>query len=184
MQLDNTRIAIRERNLLETLDLSFRVLREFWKPWLICSLLAIVPLALLNALLLNWMAVEVDFADFDVNIFTDSKDYPYRCIRMIDFFIYFGATLASVFVVADLGPAIFMDNPKVKAVVWDALKQFPAVILCQLLMRGILPLWLLALTFDRVEPNYWVEFALLFFFMFPYVTFMLAFRPYINTIVV
>ena len=63
MQLDNTRIAIRERNLLETLALSFRLLREFWKPWLICSLLAIVPLALLNTRLLGWIPGEIDFAE-------------------------------------------------------------------------------------------------------------------------
>jgi hypothetical protein len=179
MQLDNTRIAIRERNLLETLDLSFRVLREFWKPWLICSLLAILPLAALNAVLVNWMAYDLDFSE--------PSDFPFRYFWTMLVFIYFEAPLASIFVIAYLGPAVFMENPKIKQVVWDALKQFPAIILCQFLFRGVLPLWLLALTFDRMDPanvNYWVEFGLICVLMLPYVTILRAFRPYINEIIV
>lgn len=174
MQLDNTRIAIRERNLLETLDLSFRLLREFWKPWLICSLLAIVPLAALNALLLGWIPSELDF----------SEEPPIRYFWLMAVFIYIEAPLASVFVVAYLGPAVFMENPRVKQVVWDALKQAPALILCQFLMRAVTPLWLLAATFDRFNPNYWVEVGLLGFVIVPYVTALRAFRPYINEIIV
>jgi hypothetical protein len=174
MQLDNTCIAIRERNLLETLDLSFRLLREFWKPWLICSLLAIIPLALINALLVSWMASDIDF----------SEEPPFRYFWLTAVFIYTEAPLASVFVIAYLGPAVFMENPKIKKVVFDALKQWPALILCQLILRGILPLWLLALTFDRYSPNYWVEVGLLGFVFVPYVTVLRAFRPYINEIIV
>jgi hypothetical protein len=176
MQLDNTRIAIRERNLLETLDLSFRLLREFWKPWLICSLLAIVPLAALNAVLLNWMAFDRDF--------TEPSEFPFRYAWMMLLFVYFEAPLASTFVVAFLGPAVFMENPRIKQVVWDALKQFPALLLCQFLVRAVLPLWLLALTFDQLEPNYWVEIGLISLLMLPYVTIVRAFRPYINEIIV
>lgn len=176
MQLDNTRIAIRERNLLETLDLSFRLLREFWKPWLVCSLLAIVPLAIINALALNWMAAELDFTDFN--------EWPIRYFWTMAVFIYFEAPLASIFVVAYLGPAVFMENPRIKLVAWDAVKQWPAIVLCQFLFRLVLPLWLLSLAFDRLEPNLWIEFALICLLMIPYVTILRAFRPYINEIVV
>ena len=48
MQLDRTRIAIRERGLLETIDLALLVIREFAGPIVACALLAIVPLALIN----------------------------------------------------------------------------------------------------------------------------------------
>ena len=99
-------------------------------------------------------------------------------------FIYIEAPLASVFVVAYLGPAVFMENPRVKQVVWDALKQAPALILCQFLMRAVTPLWLLAATFDAFNPNYWVEVGLLGFVIVPYVTALRAFRPYINEIIV
>ena len=145
MQLDNTRIAIRERNLLETLDLSFRLLREFWKPWLVCSLLAVVPLAILNAVLLNWMAADLDFADPD--------EWPIRYFWTMAVFVYFEAPLASVFVVAYLGPAVFMENPRIKQAVWDALKQWPAIVLCQFLFRLVLPMWLLANARPPVTPG-------------------------------
>ena len=176
MQLDNTRIAIRERNLLETLDLSFRLLREFWKPWLICSLLAIVPLAAINALLLNWTAANLDFSE--------PREWPLRYFWLMAVFIYIEAPLASIFVVGYLGPAVFMENPRIRTVIWETLKQTPAIVLCQLIFRAILPLWLIALTFDNIEPNYWVEFGLVCMLMVPYVTILRAFRPYINEIVV
>ena len=50
MQLDRTRIAIRERGLLETIDLALFVIREFAGPILACGLLAIVPLAPMAAM--------------------------------------------------------------------------------------------------------------------------------------
>ena len=120
MQLDNTRIAIRERNLLETLDLSFRLLREFWKPWLICSLLAIIPLALINALLLGWIPGEMDF----------SEEFPARYFWLMAVFIYIEAPLASVFVVAYLGPAVFMNcvHVRVRSLFgfWKRFYKYPA----------------------------------------------------------
>jgi hypothetical protein len=77
-----------------------------------------------------------------------------------------------------------MENPRIKQVVWDALKQWPAIFLSQFLFRLVLPLWLLALTFDRFEPNYWIEFGLIVLLMIPFVTIFRAFRPYINEIIV
>ena len=55
MQLDRTRLAIRERGLLETIDLALLVVREFAGPIVVCGLLAIVPLALVNYALVGWM---------------------------------------------------------------------------------------------------------------------------------
>ena len=56
MQLDNTRIAVRERTLPEILDLALHVMREYFQPWLITTLWVVVPLALLNYALIGWMA--------------------------------------------------------------------------------------------------------------------------------
>lgn len=173
MQLDNTRIAIRERNLLETVDLALRVLREFWKPWLVCSLLAIVPLALLNAALLGWMAWDLDYAE----------DFPFRYFWTMAVFIYIEAPLASIFVVGYMGPAVFMEQPTIKRVFWDTLRQFPSLLLCQILLRGVLPLWLLAATMDRFEPNWPIEAFVIPFLLVPIVSALRAFRPYINEIV-
>ncbi|QDU29201.1 hypothetical protein ETAA8_43080 [Anatilimnocola aggregata] len=173
MQLDNTRISIRERNLLETVDLSFRVLREFWKPWLICSLLAIVPLAILNALLLGWMAADMDFVE----------EWPARYFWTMAVFIYFEAPLASIFVVGYMGPAVFMEKPTIKQVFWDTLRQFPSLFIAQCLLRCVLPVWLLAAMMDRIEPNWPIEAFVIPFLLLPLATAVRAFRPYINEII-
>ena len=49
MQLDNTRIAIRERNLPDTLDLALHVIRQYPRELLLTFLLAAVPLAMAAA---------------------------------------------------------------------------------------------------------------------------------------
>src|SRR5688572_31776025 len=100
MQLDNTRIAIRERDLLETLDLALHVTRQFAGPWLLCSLLAIVPLALINYALIGWMLP----ADLD------DQAIPARYLWNMIVLIYLEAPLASIFVVAYFGPAVFLEK--------------------------------------------------------------------------
>jgi hypothetical protein len=96
MQLDRTRIAIRERGLLETLDLTLLVLREFAGPIFFYGLLAILPLALINYALVGWMAP------------ADYEDGPlgFRYLWNMSLLIYLEAPLASVFIVAFLGPAV------------------------------------------------------------------------------
>lgn len=58
MQLDRTRIYIRERSLPEQLDLAFRVSLEYLPNLLFFSAVVIAPLMVLNAVLLNWCLVD------------------------------------------------------------------------------------------------------------------------------
>lgn len=172
MQLDNTRIAIRERDLLETLDLALHVTRQFARPWLLGSLLAIVPLALLNYALIGWMLPEE----------LDDQVIPWRfCWNMI-LLIYLEAPLASTFVVAYLGPAVFMEKKTMRQVLGDVLRYSPQIFLTQLLLRGVLPAWILLLTVDRYSFSGLVEGFLLPCIVL-YATGIRAFRPYISEIV-
>src|SRR5437868_5466589 len=100
MQLDRTRIAIRERSVLETFDVALQVVREFAGPLATCSLLAIVPLALVNYVLVGWMALGEDEG------FADSLRYLWAMTLLV----YLEAPLAAVFVVAYLGPAVFHEE--------------------------------------------------------------------------
>ena len=172
MQLDNTRIAVRERNLLETFDLALHVVREFWRPWLACSLLAIVPLAVLNYALIGWMA-DIDYVEDVV---------PVRFYWTMAVLIYLEAPLASTLVVGFLGPAVFLERPSVRQVLREALQFAPQLTLCQLLLRGILPVWLLLLTLNEYEVNIFVE-----GFLIPgivlYATVVRALRPNITEII-
>ena len=62
MQLDSTRIAIRERGFPEILDLSLRVIRVHGLPLLAVLAIGAIPLQLINYLLLSGLlaSVEVD----------------------------------------------------------------------------------------------------------------------------
>src|SRR5262249_51892678 len=106
MQLDRTRIAIRERGLLETIDLSLHVIRLFAGPVLACSLVAIVPLALINYALVGWMMP----SEIDV----DSIGFRYFWNMTV--LIFLEAPLASVFIVAYLGPAVFLEERSLQQV--------------------------------------------------------------------
>jgi len=55
MQLDHTRIAIRERGFLEILDLSLRTIRAYAGPLAVAWLIGAVPVIALNSLLLVWL---------------------------------------------------------------------------------------------------------------------------------
>src|SRR5438105_4591429 len=128
MQLDQTRIAIRERGLLETIDLALLVIRDFAAPVVGCALLAIVPLALINYALVGWMApVEYD---------TDVLGFRYLCNMTV--LIFIEAPLAEAFIVAYLGPAVFLEERTIRQVASDVLRQFLTLLLCQGLLRGVL----------------------------------------------
>lgn len=172
MQLDNTRIAIRERGLLETLDLALQVLREFATPILYCTLLAIIPLAVLNYALIGWMA-DVEY---------DEGVFPGRFLWNMSLLVYLEAPLSSLFVVALLGPTVFMERPTLRQVLADVLKCSPQLVWCQLLLRAVLPAWLLLLTLDRYEASILVEYLALPGLAI-YATIVRGLRPYINEII-
>jgi hypothetical protein len=172
MQLDHTRIAIRERGLLETLDLALHVTREFAGPLAICALLGVLPLALVNYALVGWMIP----TDLDESVF------PWRYLWNMTVLLYLEAPLASIPIVAWLGPAVFLEQRTVRQVLGDALRFAPQLMLSQLLIRGVLMAWLLYLVVDRLEVNWFVE-GFLMVVLVLYSTAMRAFRPYINEII-
>ncbi len=172
MQLDRTRIAIRERGLLETIDLALFVIRDFVGPIIGCALLAIVPLALINYALVGWMAPN----EYDTDVI------GFRYLWNMTVLIFLEAPLASVFIVAYLGPAVFLEDRTIRQIAGDVLRQSAALFLCQGLLRGVLIAWLLYLTTDRLEANGFVE-GFLMFVLCAWAAAMRAFRPYINEIV-
>ena len=172
MQLDRTRIAIRERGLLETFDLALHVSREFAGPLLICAVLGVVPLALINYALVGWMIPREIESDF----------FPGRFLWNTTVLIYLEAPLASVFVVAYLGPAVFLEQRTIRQVAGDVLRYSPQLLLCQGLLRGLVFAWLLYLFVDRLEANGFVEGFLMIVLMI-WSTALRVFRPYINEII-
>jgi hypothetical protein len=172
MQLDRTRIAIRERGLLETLDLALHVTREFAGPLVICSLLAIVPLALINYALIGWMAP----------IASDEEVTGFRYLWNMSVLIFLEAPLASVFAIAWLGPAVFLEEKTIRQVAAEVVRYLPQLALTQGLLRGVFVAWGLYLLVDRTESAGLVE-GLAMVMLCLWSAAMRAFRPYINEIV-
>jgi hypothetical protein len=172
MQLDRTRIAIRERGLLETIDLALHVTREFAGPLLVCALLAIVPLALMNYALVGWM-VPTDY---------DGELVGFRYFWNMTVLIFLEAPLASVFVVAYLGPAVFLEERTIRQVLGDVLRQSFPLLLCQGILRGVLFAWLIYVFASREEANGFTE-GFLIVVIVGWSAAMRAFRPYINEII-
>ena len=188
MQLDNTRITIRERGLLETFDLALHVLREFAQPCFLLTLAAVVPLWLLNYFLLGWMVdpqrfdyTEYQLYDWDQWYYRIYSMYPWRYFFDVALLTFIEAPLASVFVTAYLGEAVFMQKPTFRQVLRNVFKHAPALILCQLLLRGIAPALILVAMMDRYGDNTGIE--VLLWLIAIYSAFFRSFRPYINEII-
>src|SRR5688572_19630063 len=121
MQLDRTRVAIRERGLLETIDLALFVIRDFAGPLIACALMAIVPLALINYALVGWM-VPAEY---------EGEAVGFRYLWNMTVLIFLEAPLAGVFIVAYLGPALFHEERTLRQVAGDVLRQTGPLLLCQ-----------------------------------------------------
>lgn len=176
MQLDHTRLVIRDRGLLETLDLALHVMREFWGPILLTSLLAIGPLAVVNYFLVGWMAPP----DFDETTF------GIRFLWNMTLLIVLEAPLASIFMVAYLGPAVFLEKRTISAIALDVLRYIPHLALSQGLFRGVLLAWLLYLCLDRtsLEASGFEVFLMFLVFLLACLAMLLrAVRPYVNEII-
>jgi hypothetical protein len=174
MQLDNTRIAVRERGMIDTLDLTFHAMRAFAPRLIPALLLGIVPLAVLDYFLVGWMSEQLYAEDFGA---------PIRYFWFYCMLVFFQAPVATIFAEAYLGSAVFKQEKTLREVVRDVASVFWPFFVCQLLLRGTLIATLLPLLVYRQEFNPLVEVVALPILGL-YVAGLRAFRPYINEIVV
>jgi hypothetical protein len=174
MQLDNTRIAVRERGMIDTLDLTFQVMRTFAPQLIFALLLGIVPLAVLNYFLVGWMAVRIDDDDFAA---------PTRYLWNYGLLVFFQAPLATIFAEAYLGAAVFKEEKPLRRILRDVGAMFWSLAWCQLLLRGTLIATILPLFIYGQEFNPFVE-ILLVLGIAALAAGLRAFRPYINEIIV
>lgn len=173
MQLDKTQIAIRERGILDTLDLSLHVSRSYAWQLVASMAITVLPLMLLNQLLIGWM-----FADIDNEI-----DFPVRYVWHMSLLIFIQAPLASVVVTAFLGQAVFLDRPRIRSALSDVRRMAPRLLWSQVIIRGPAASVLLVLSIDKYsgfDPfiEGFVPVCLVF-----YCVLVRAFRPFINEVV-
>jgi hypothetical protein len=158
MQLDNTRIAIRERDLLDVLDLSLQVIRAYALPWLVTTVAGAVPFAVLNWWLLR-----------SVWPHRGPMEWPVY-LSLMAILIACELPLASAALTRYFGQAVFIDRPSARQIVSDVVDSLPQLFVFHVLIRGFffLPaLWL---------GEYWWLMA--FVLWIPFV-----FCPYLNEVI-
>ncbi len=145
MHLDRTFIAIRERGLFDTLDLSLQVCRLHAWPLLGALALGAVPFALLNYLLTDWILP----GDLDLAAAEEVSAVVLRFAWTMLLLVTLEAPLAAVCVTAYLGQAMFLEAPRLREVVGDLGRCLPQVFWCQLVGRGVFLGLLLAVLIPR-----------------------------------
>ncbi len=145
MQLDKTSIVIRERGMLETMDMSLHVLARNIGPLMGLMLLGALPFALLNQWMIGWMVTIPDDEPFSQDHLLQSSRYLFAMFLLI----YIEAQWASAFATTYLGKSVFTDRPSWKSVIREAFAIFPRLIMCQGILRGVIFALILTATIDR-----------------------------------
>ncbi len=132
MQLDKTRIAIRERSWFDILDLSLHVIRAypglFW-----CLAAGALPAALLNYFVLRGYLALLDFSE---NLFTQGPLLPYLYMQWLLTMIEI--PLATSFITLYLGRALFMEKPRPLELLRQFVGCLGQLIWFQVVIRGLL----------------------------------------------
>ena len=130
VQLDQNRIAIRERNYLEVLDLTLRVIRAYPGLLVAALVVGVVPAMLLNA----WLTAGT--IDLDVEG-PPPVGYMYGMFLLV----FWEAPLATAAVTLVLGQSLFSDRVKAGKISRNFFASLPQMLLYQVLLRGLLIPW-------------------------------------------
>lgn len=125
MQLDKTRIMIRERGYLDLLELALVVIRNHAAPLAACFFIAAAPFFALN----HWVItsrMEID-AEYDQEL--------YIAWQLV--LIAFEAPWATALVTIYLGQAMFIDRPTAGKVVSDFFRCLGQLLFFQFFLRGL-----------------------------------------------
>ena len=140
MQLDRTEIVVRQRGVLELLDLSLLVLKQHFRPILFTSAIIGVPLLILDILALRWMLGE------DAYLVADYLESPESAMHW-RYIFHLVALYTLQFQIASLPVTIFLGNQiffehismrqllgKLKPLAWRA------IVVLGVLRLGLVPL--------------------------------------------
>jgi hypothetical protein len=161
VQYDRTRIAIRERDLMDVLDLSLKVFRLHAGPLFLAALVGTVPFAIFNW----WMLSDLPLIDG-----SDYWNYSWRMLMLV----LFEMPLAAVPTTLLLGQAMFFERFDVARLMRQAVDSLPQLFFYQVLARTLfMPQALFWGSFHRdLIP---IMVVLMLLWIGPY-----AFWPYLN----
>jgi len=127
LQLDNNLITIRERNLLEIMDLALALIRAQGLPLLAALALGAVPMLLVNDLLLSSL-IEPDWYD--------ENDFPLEYFTKLALLVMFEMPLAAAPATLYLGQSMFHEQTSWRRVARDLLGSLPQLFWLQMVFRG------------------------------------------------
>lgn len=127
MRLDQARIAIRERNWGDILDLALQLIRRHFKAVCAVALVGAVPMALVN--------VGIVYAIFGDQPLEDSFDDIFFVSMLL---VMIQAPLATAPLTLYLGQALFRDRPDPKQIARDFVGSLPQLFWLQIVLRTVL----------------------------------------------
>jgi hypothetical protein len=177
VQLDKTRIVIRERGLFDTFDLALQVLRTHALPLTATLGLGAFPLASLNYFLIGWMVNIDPYAPLSPDQFGNLIRYIWTMVVLVSI----EAPFASAFATTFLGQALFLERPSLGHVCRQVLELLPRLVWMHALLRGVLPVLILVAMVDRESPFSAAETMLILLFVGLW--FRRATAPFMNEII-
>lgn len=127
MQFDDNHIEIRERDLLDVLDLSLRVCRAYAGPLVGALATGVIPAMAFNAWLLS------DLADFDIEWGT-----PFQYVFYMLLLVLWEMPLVTAPMTLYLGGALFGDRPRPREIAAQFVRSLPQMLLFQGVLRAVL----------------------------------------------
>jgi hypothetical protein len=175
VQLDKTRIAIRERGLLEILDLALRVIRCYLRPLTVAWMVGVLPLMLLNYWLLAWM---VDLPEY---YGAEKFLYWLRYFAAMSALVFFETPLATIPMTLYLGDALFLQPTSPRAMARTIGSLFLPLFFCLVLIRGVAVAVLLVFGIERYSRFSGNEGLLIPLLL--YALILRGLRPYLGEII-
>jgi hypothetical protein len=130
LELDKTRIVVRERSQLDILDLALRVGRACAWPLLLAFCAGIVPMMLLN----GWLLAGLSEPDFEFG-------FPLQYMIYMLLLVALEAPLATAPATLYLGKAVFTEQPEAGTIAREFRESLPQLLLYQVLLRIVCFRW-------------------------------------------
>lgn len=128
MQFDRTRIAVRERSILDILDLALRVARTGAGPLVATFLIGVLPAMIANHFLL------ASFLTPDV---TDDSDIPWLYLFYMIPLVAWEAPLVTAGMTLYLGQSLFAEKAGPATLLRAFIRTLPQMILFQVVLRAV-----------------------------------------------
>ena len=184
MELDKTAIVLRQRPLLDLIDLSLVVLRVYWKPLLAYAAIGVVPFCLINFFVLR------SLNDYDSILLFDNQileEFPLR-VRYVFFLsglVCIQTPIAMLGVTYYLGQALFLKQPSFQEFRSTLAVGFAGLLLILGLFRfGFLAFLAVGLLASNVDFDVYIEIFWLGMVLMGTVVSLRAFGPFAPEILI